>query len=601
MGEGTHVVQVELPNASSYKASSAAPGVAAVTVSGSRVAVRPVAEGVAAVTVGNGAADTLQFTVVVRDLEAERAALEALYRATDGDDWTNNANWLTDAPFEEWYGVEADERGYVTGLRLGGWDDSVRDFVGNGLVGTLPPELGDLAHLRQLSIEGNELTGRLPVELGQLTELRALFLGSNGLTGPIPATLGDLTNLRGVNLGGNALTGPIPATLVNLTNLEWLALWGNLLTGSIPAWFGSLTRLRTLNFSGNNALTGPIPASLTRLSDLTEFSIAGTGVCVPDDPAIQAWLATIADFRSSGLACEGSPPVVAATLPDLTLAEDGAVDVDVTRAFVDPDGDPLTYTVSSSAPHVVMALAAGSMVRLTAVRAGPATIWVTATDPGGLSAAQSFTVTVTPPENRAPEPVGRLAPLTIGVDESPVTVEVSGAFRDPDGDRLTYGARSSTPAVASVLVSGSRVTVTPVSEGSALVTVTATDTSGSNTTAMQSFTVTVGTRAPFTDHPLVAGVTPLRAVHFTELRSRIDGVRAAVGLARFAWTDPVLRPGMTLVKLVHLLELRAALAAAYTESSRSSPSWTDPSPTAGSTPIRAAHVTELRAAVLALE
>ena len=602
VGGGAHMVPVELPNASSYTASSSSPDVAAVTVSGSRVAVSPVAEGVASVTVtGEGAADTLQFTVVVRDLEAERAALEALYHATDGDDWTNNANWLTDAPFEEWYGVEADERGHVTGLRLGGWDESVRDFVGNGLVGTLPPELGDLAHLRQLSIEGNELTGRLPAELGQLTELRALFLGSNGLTGPIPATLGDLTNLRGVNLGGNALTGPIPATLVNLTNLEWLALWGNLLTGSIPAWFGSLTRLRTLNFSGNNALTGSIPASLTRLSDLAEFRIAGTRVCVPDDPAIQAWLATIAEFRSSGLTCEGSPPVVMATLPDRTLTQDGTLDVDVSRAFVDPDGDPLTYTVSSSAPHVVTALAAGFTVRLTAMRAGTATIWVTATDPGGLSAAQSFTVTVTPPENRPPEPVGRLAPLTIGVDESPVTVEVSGAFRDPDGDRLTYGASSSMPSVASVLVSGSRVRVTPVSEGSALVTVTATDISGSNTTAMQSFTVTVGTRAPFTDHPLVAGVTPLRAVHFTELRSRIDGVRAAVELARFAWTDSVLRPGVTPVKLVHLLELRSALAAAYTAAGRSSPSWTDASPAAGTTPIRAAHVTELRAAVLALE
>ena len=651
VGDGAHVVPVELANASTYMASSSAPDVATVTVSGSRVAVSPMAEGVASVTVtGDGAADTLQFTVVVRDLEAERAALEALYRATDGDDWTNNANWLTDAPFEEWYGVEVDETGHVTGLRLGGWDESVRDLVGNGLVGSLPPELGDLVYLRLLSIEGNdELTGPIPAALGDLTELRELYLGGNGLTGAVPAKLGNLTNLRGLNLGGNALTGTIPSTLANLTGLEWLSLWGdawtsepapewvgeltslraldlgghrftgpipatwrslgnledlflwgNAVTGSIPAWFGSLTKLRTLNLNGN-ALTGSIPASLTRLSDLSRFDIAGTGVCVPDDPAIQAWLATIANFRSSELACEGSPPAVTATLPDRTLAQDGTLDVDVSRAFVDPDGDPLTYTVSSSAPHVATALAAGSTVRLTAVGAGTTTIRVTATDPGGLSATQSFTVTVTPPENRPPEPVGRLASLTIGLDESPVEVEVSGAFRDPDGDTLTYGASSSAPSVASVSLSGSRVTVTPVSEGSALVTLTATDVSGSNTTAMQSFTVTVGTRVPFTDHPLVSGVTPLKAVHFTELRSRIAGVRVATGLARFAWTDPVLRPGMTPVKLVHLLELRSALAEAYRAAGRAAPRWTDASPAAGTTPIRAAHVTELRAAVLALE
>ena len=37
---------------------------------------------------------------------------------------------------------------------------------------------------------------------------------------------------------------------------------------------------------------------------------------------------------------------------------------------------------------------------------GTATIRVTATDPGGLSPSQTFTVTVTRPANRPPEPVG---------------------------------------------------------------------------------------------------------------------------------------------------------------------------------------------------
>ena len=71
VGGDVHVVPVELQNASSYRASSSASDVAAVTVSGSRVAVRPMAEGVASVTVvGDGAADTLQFTVVVLDFKA---------------------------------------------------------------------------------------------------------------------------------------------------------------------------------------------------------------------------------------------------------------------------------------------------------------------------------------------------------------------------------------------------------------------------------------------------------------------------------------------------------------------------------------------------
>ena len=116
---------------------------------------------------------------------------------------------------------------------------------------------------------------------------------------------------------------------------------------------------------------------------------------------------------------------------------------------------------------------------------------MTATDPGGLSATQSLTVTVNPPSNRPPEAVGVLAPLTIGVDETVATVEVSGAFRDPDGDALTYAAVSSAPGVALVSVAGSRVRVAPVSAGTSLVTVTATDAGGSNTSATQIFTVTV--------------------------------------------------------------------------------------------------------------
>ena len=77
------------------------------------------------------------------------------------------------------------------------------------------------------------------------------------------------------------------------------------------------------------------------------------------------------------------------------------------------------------------------------------------------------------------------------VDGNAVT-EVAGAFRDPDGDPLTYEATSSAPAVASVEVSDSTVTVTGVAAGTATITVTATDISGSNTTATQAFAVTVG-------------------------------------------------------------------------------------------------------------
>ena len=148
---------------------------------------------------------------------------------------------------------------------------------------------------------------------------------------------------------------------------------------------------------------------------------------------------------------------------------------------------------------------------------------------------------------------------------------------------------------------GVLVTLTAVGEGAATIRVTATDPGGLS--AAQSFTVTVSTTVlgSFTDDPLPPGVTPVKAVHFTELRRRIDALRRAGGLQAFPWTDPVLRTGVTRVKLAHLLELREALAAAYAAAGRSAPGWTDAAPAAGTTPIRAAHLMELRDAVLALE
>ncbi len=178
-----------------------------------------------------------------------------------------------------------------------------------------------------------------------------------------------------------------------------------------------------------------------------------------------------------------------------------------------------------------------------------------------------------------------------------LVMDLLPAFDDPDGDPLTYSVSSSSPQVATVEALGARVTLTAVGEGAAAILVTATDPGGLS--AAQSFGVRV--TAAFTDDPIRPGVTPIRAVHFTELRTRIDLLLGSVGLGRFRWTDPVLSAGVTRVRLVHLLELREALSAAYAAAGRPAPRWTDVAPAGGTTPIRAVHVTELRAAVTALE
>ena len=104
------------------------------------------------------------------------------------------------------------------------------------------------------------------------------------------------------------------------------------------------------------------------------------------------------------------PPSPTGTLSNRTMAPDDTLNVDVSQAFADPDDDALTYTVSSSSPLVVTARVTGALVTLAARSDGAATIRVTATDAGGLSAAQSFTVTVSdvasPALHRPPDSAG---------------------------------------------------------------------------------------------------------------------------------------------------------------------------------------------------
>ncbi|MYJ79524.1 MAG: hypothetical protein F4047_15550 [Caldilineaceae bacterium SB0670_bin_27] len=151
------------------------------------------------------------------DGDADRAALTALFNATDGENWVNNQNWLTDKPLSTWYGVTTNGNGRVT----------------------------------QLILRGNRLSGEIPPQLGSLTQLERLVIDDNLLVGLIPPELGNLTQLQWLDLDRNQLNGEIPPDLGKLLLLERLDLSGNQLSGSIPPEIGGLTELRTLYFDEN--------------------------------------------------------------------------------------------------------------------------------------------------------------------------------------------------------------------------------------------------------------------------------------------------------------------------------------------------------------
>jgi hypothetical protein len=107
-------------------------------------------------------------------------------------------------------------------------------------------------------------------------------------------------------------------------------------------------------------------------------------------------------------------------------------------------------------------------------------------------------------------------------------------------------------------------------------------------------------RIGFTDDPLVAGVTIIKAIHITELRNRIDALRTARNLGPYSWTDATITPGSTIVLAQHVTEMRTALAEAYAASNRTPPGYTD-QPLAAGMITKAVHIKELRDAVVALE
>ena len=314
-----------------------------------------VAEGSVEITAASGALSASKTLAVQGEADLMRGALIALYESTDGPNWKQNENWLSDAPFEDWYGVSTDAEGRVTQLSL--VDNRLRGTIprqienlktlrrlwlySNELSGPIPPELGNLPELTHLGLSSNDLSGPIPPELGRLTSLTTLWLTFNDLSGPIPSELGNLASLEVAWIYNNQLSGPIPPELGELTQLTdlqlqanaltgvippelgdlaeltklWLyqnrlsgsippelgklgkltelALHDNQLRGPIPSELGKLTRLTRLALNGNAGLSGPMPLGLSALTELADLRLYGTGVCALNDADFRAWLAGV--------------------------------------------------------------------------------------------------------------------------------------------------------------------------------------------------------------------------------------------------------------------------------------------------------------------
>ncbi|CAL5414355.1 unnamed protein product [Camellia sinensis] len=155
------------------------------------------------------------------------------------------------------------------------------EFNNNSFRGGIPNNLSRCSKLEWLNLIDNHLTGNIPAELGtippfigNLSSLFQISLSHCNLHGEIPEEIARLRGLSLVQLSENNLSGKVPFGLYNISTILFLSLTVNQLEGNIPHDIGStLPNLKFLNCM-NNLFTGTIPTSLSNASKLQEILIS---------------------------------------------------------------------------------------------------------------------------------------------------------------------------------------------------------------------------------------------------------------------------------------------------------------------------------------
>jgi Protein of unknown function (DUF1800) len=200
-------------------------------------------------------------------LQDDYIELEKLYKATNGDNWKNKTNWLTNPDMSKWHGVLlTPDRCDVLAVHIGD----------NNLDGKLPTL--NLPKLEGFSVSDNKMKGTIP--MFNAPKLRELYLHNNQFTGSLPYF--NYPNLEILWAHTNQFTGAIP--MFNAPKLRELLLFSNQFSGTVPNF--SYPNLEKLWVSYNE-LEGTVPLFNTpKLKELylfhNKFSGALPNFAYPD-------------------------------------------------------------------------------------------------------------------------------------------------------------------------------------------------------------------------------------------------------------------------------------------------------------------------------
>ena len=239
---------------------------------------------------------------------AERVSLEAIYEATNGQNWTRNDGWMSNETDHcKWHGITCNYENSVTRIELNGnnlvgqFPVYTRSYYGNwnrnwlflkyGLANLLKLQIleladnkltgmidfGPLYNLEELTtfdVSGNQLIGEFEVLVAP--SLSYLDLSSNGFTtmNPIRKYKRSYKILRHFDISNNAIQQKATDLFEIIPpNIEQLYTSNNFIYGNLPQTLNSLSKLRKFNIS-SNSLYGELPGFTESFATLEELDVS---------------------------------------------------------------------------------------------------------------------------------------------------------------------------------------------------------------------------------------------------------------------------------------------------------------------------------------
>ncbi len=143
------------------------------------------------------------------DLFYDSIALVDLYQSTDGDNWTNNSNWLQ-GNLNTWNGVQLQTSRVIE-----------IDLSNNGLTGDISASFDKLQNLEVLDLSNNELTGSLSSSVNQLPNLTTLNISGNEISSIPDFNNSIASGLNTIDLSENRLTFDDLEPVVGLPAIDY--------------------------------------------------------------------------------------------------------------------------------------------------------------------------------------------------------------------------------------------------------------------------------------------------------------------------------------------------------------------------------------------